>query len=563
MKNFWLLFLLGVVPAGAWILPKILSAPVAPPESRTLASAPGSTNYDLNLLYSPVAGQRYTYSFRREIILRGLDNNFPPITYEGKLHLDVIESGQTGFAALAKETIQGQPDTPVMVKVRADKKGDRVEIFSRPLAKDADRDHESVLKDLLSQLFFPLQSDTVGKYAAEFSPLEKSSGGFYRFKKTKLSYTDNKLLPKIVSSLHILEWSEKTKMPEEITGKESTSMGEGKTALASESGYQLKLLSVSPAGKIKKSLWAELKNSIPLNLAASTRPLSDHPEYASLNWPDLVRKLQVIDQLNASDKLKLFGDLVKFIQLDGKALTGLLAELKSQNAIKAGADSNLFQTVVGTLATVGTPEAQSALLEIYRDPDCPPSGKGSILGALTTTQSKADPGTIEFLADEMEKNANPDLAQGAAFALGAALEKVSSDSEAADPIARLLAAWANAKSISAQIALLDAMGNSGRAEFLPTLNKVLNGTGAPELRAKAVFSLRFIQAGSAKTLMATSLQDADDKVRTASVMAMAFATWSEIFRAALDGCISGEKVEPIKEACTDLRAKAPSTVASN
>src|SRR6185503_11910265 len=98
-------------------------------------------------------------------------------------------------------------------------------------------------------------------------------------------------------------------------------------------------------------------------------------------------------------------------------------------------------------------------------------GKGTILAALTTTQAQLSPSTRDFLLGETEGQNDVDLANGAAWALGSSLQGSPNDSNAQRSIASLQDAWGTALNAthpeSEELVLLDAMGNSGRNEFLP------------------------------------------------------------------------------------------------
>lgn len=562
MKKVWLLIAVVSLPAGAGLLAQLKtddSPPLRSPASEQVSFVSATTDA---FEFDPKAGERYEYDFKRDIVIRGLSKEMPAITYGGRLQIDVIEVSKDGFSALVSEQIIGQPKNSVIIKLLADKRGEKIQIFSRKLELETDRQHESVLKDLLAQLFFSSKVDTVGVFNARFEHL-KPENGFRRMKKTKFSYLSGENLPTIVSSEHWLKWNDKYRMPEEVQGAEATKLGAGETSLSSEAGYKIKLAEVMAAAKVKRSLWVSLNEPTSLRALASKQSMRDHPDYVSLSLPDLLNQLRSIEQLSPGEQLKLFGDLVKFLEMNGESLPAFLNALKAGDALRKGADSPLFQAVVGALATVGTPEAQAALRDLYYDPAVPVSGKGSILGSFTTTQAQPDDATRNFLADVMVNESNKDLAYGAGFAFGSALGGLEKSKDASDGVAQILSAWERAKSgnISDQISVLDIMGNSGREEFLPVLSSVIAGSGAPELRAKATFALRYIKTKAATQLLASSLMHPDSYLRTAAVAAIGFATWAEVFRQPIESCSVSETVLAIKSACAKVLESSPRIIA--
>ena len=195
------------------------------------------------------------------------------------------------------------------------------------------------------------------------------------------------------------------------------------------------------------------------------------------------------------------------------------------------------------------------MLKFYKDPDCPVSGKGTILAAFTTTQATLQPTTREFLATEMKSEANGDLAHGAAFALGASLQNTSNDAQSATALEQIRQSWqlltsqGSGGNLGDQLALLDAMGNSGRSEYLSELQKTIDESGNPDLRAKAVFALRFMSGSDATQMLSQHLTDADSKVRLASAEAISQARWNEEFREPLQTCAASELLARIQAVC--------------
>jgi hypothetical protein len=540
------LLVTAAVPAVAWRYLSSGPAGESVTMDRELASSASLVVAEEPLEFKPKAGSIYGYKFQRIIKITGLDNSIPPIEFSGEMRLHVTEVKEKSFIALVTEQVDGQPSNKVALRIQAALRGDQLQIFSAKPESEIDQQHISVAKDLLSLLFFPLRSDTTGNFQATFEALA-DEGEFKRLKKVKLAYL--KPAPaKIVSSSHILKWKKSLSMPEEVKGKDESALGSGE--ITSESSYQLKLsgvwIATAPAD------YAALTHAETLAIQPTKISLKDHPDYAKLDWGEISARLRSIARLSSSEQLALFGDLVKYLELDPSRIREIVALLRAERV--RGAASPLFQQVIGALATNGSPEAQAALVAIYQDPAIAVSGKGSILSALTTTQAALDLATRDFLAQTMASEQNKDLAMGAAFALGASLEKAPDDEQARDAVQRILAAWdASANSsIQDRLALLDVMGNSGRLEFFSAIATALRTSKESELRARSAFSLRFIASPSARELLASALNDADVGVRSGAAFAIQLAAWNEIFRTPVSSCSLNELDTQIRKICLEV-----------
>jgi hypothetical protein len=295
----------------------------------------------------------------------------------------------------------------------------------------------------------------------------------------------------------------------------------------------------------------------PLELTSRASDTEDNPLHAGLDWPTLLRRLSSVEQLAAGEQLKLFGDLVRMLRRKEAGVDDLLRALREADAIRRGPESALFRTVVGALASAGGTAAHRALTQLYSDPTIPVTGKGTILAAFTTTEAEIDRSTRKFLAERFGQETNRDLAEGAGFALGSALQKAANDSQARSAIQQVLNAYEATESLRGRLALLDVMGNSGRSEFLARLGTVIDTEKNSELRARAAFSLRFIRTDQAREKLGRALLNPDQRVRGAAVAAIRLAEWTETFRAPVRTCVNQEPVAQIQSSCRGLESDHP------
>lgn len=509
------------------------------------------------LRFHPAENFRYRYSFERKIEFRGFGNALPEVGYHGELTFDVLKAGEEGLEAVAQEKVEeyggGMPSPLVKLSLTAD--GTNLKMFTTgKTATEEERQHIAVTKDLLSLWAFPLRKDTVGSYEATVQA-QPAEAGQRVLKKTKLRYVEASA-PVIVHSSHWMRWDEKTSLPGDLRGEETTKMGQKKNDLFSRTTYRLRLIAVEKIGMVKNIQFTKAED---MSLQREALMLAEHPDYAGLNWQAVLAQLRELEKMSANEQLSVFGDLVRLLKKDPALLKKLLAELPEAD-LRAGADSALFKTVIGALATLGSPEAQAALRSIFDDPNCPVSGKGSILAAFTTTQAPATPETRAFLAAKMGSE-DKDVAQGAAFALGAALQGSAGDSAAVEKLRAAFRAERANNNLPGQLAMLDSMGNSGRAEYVPDLRETV-ASGNAELRARALFSLRFMNNAESADLISRGLSDPETMVRESATEAIKLASWNENFRAPLESCARGEKVSRIQASCGDILRAHPQ-MASN
>lgn len=528
----------------------------SPPGAMSPANLSGSQGF----LFHPTEKRRYLYTFERKIALHGLPSSNgvdPVISYHGELRLDVFHADSSGFEALASGRLAEHPvANPVVLRLRVNSRGDEIAMTGGVIRTDEERQQEAFLKDLIANWAFPLRSDTVGSYSAQFEPMP-SENGFSRMKKIKLTYSQATLQkPEIASSLHLLKWDDSLGLPYEIVGEESTRLGQGSVALSSESSYAIRFFKILPTSFVSESELARLSLPVSLDLNHSDR--AGRADHSQLSWAQVSDELRHLMSQDSAGRLKTFGDLVALLRSRGEVIPDILSLLQSENVLRLGAQSALFKAAVGALATVGSSEAQAAVLKLYQDPDCPVSGKGTILAALTTTQAGLTPTTRDFLASAVEGESNSDLSQGAAFALGASLRSAPDDSAREHAVELIKDEWETQGSatVGERLALLDVMGNSGSVEFLPALREAIN-SGDALVEAKAVFALRFVQSNDATLLLAQHLSDTDARVRQAAVDAIKLSSWNETFRKPLQTCSASDTAKQTQATCQTILQSAP------
>ena len=452
--------------------------------------------------------------------------------------------------------------SPTSIRIHMSTDGTNLQLFSDKKSSSRERDQLNILKDLLANWAFPVQSDTVGAYSATFSSLDGKSG-FLQKAKRKLLYLASAVAPEILHSENIMLWDMALGIPHSVRGVEELRLGKSASGIKTKSIYSIDFDHQAKGIGISAKELAGLRSKDSLLLVASTDK-SDHPDFNGINWEVVSNDLRRIQTLSKSERLKVFGDLTYLLRSQ-ESLLPQLTTLLTPDIIAQGASSALFSTIVGGLATVATPAMQAALVALYEDQNASVMAKGGVLSALTTTQATLDDTTKSFLENTMKTESNSDLAQGAGFALGASLQNASSSPAVDTAIASIQAEWNALQSnpnLGRELALLDTMGNSGRVEFYSDINSVINSASDSLARAKAVFSLRYYTTSAAVSTLSVSLQDADPKVRTAAVQAMQIAPWNEAFRGSLQKCSTSEVLSSLQNACTTVLMQAATHVSS-
>lgn len=505
--------------------------------------------------------QKIQYLYQKKIQIEGFGQQIPDIHIRGTFSIE--PKGKKGEVDeyIVSFDFQKPQNESVVAFVRYHQSNHNMELFIDSHSTKVDQENLNVLKDLLAQFFYLSNEDTVGMYRYQISKLANNSSNHQFLRKTKKEYLKGLRAPRIDEYVQQIELNQKS-VPIKIQVKERSSIGNQPYSLASNSNSKFEFVKMI-ASRQSAEVSEKFQQKVSLQLMATQLAVEQNPEYQKIHWPTVLEEIQKISQLSASEQLRVFGDLVKALRLDPTRVADLRKILFEKDVISKGAQSQKYQSIVGALATDGTWQSQEILVEAYQHPQNPQSGKGSILGALTTTQATLSEQTIEFLKQASEHDPDIDLRNGALFALGSAIEKVK---EPESEIRYLKRKWSEAlssKNLQQQLVVMDAMGNSGRVELFVEVSEQAIGASQTALRSKAVFALRGMNLSAARELLAKSLLDTDPSVRFGAASAMYQAPWSIEFASPISQCSKGESVDSIRTICTEVLQKVQSQVATN
>lgn len=519
-----------------------------------LTSAPGITpgrkQEASSLLYSVKTGVRYVYSFERHLQIHGMAES-PEISFQGNFYLDSLGTNSANWDFLLHADLStgvGFPEEKLRAAIGSTSA--TIKVYKNSENPFVDPQQRNLLRDLLSLWLFPLSEDSTSKYTAKFSQLSEN-----QWSKVKLKYALASA-PLIRRSDHLLTLDETERVPAEISGTEETQMGEGTQTLSSKSSYKLRLVRIEPLlvhADVRK--WGDpetfsLEISTPLKMTAA--------QIAAL-WKQSLQTLEHWNQLTNSERLQLFGELEKILRADpsyGTKLVGLL----SAGELQAG-KSDLFKLVVGDLATVGGEEGERALEEIYRQTS--PQGQGTILAAQASTEATLGSHEAIFLTQEMRTQEGNDLGWGAAFAYGSMLRGKNSTSSELNVVFEGFEKAKRSRDLEALMDWMDVMGNAGKAEFAPALIQQISTAALDSVKAKALFSLRFIDQEDARATLAKNLTSSTEAAREAAARAIQIAAWNASFVPALMDCKVNEVKPSIQEICSSTLAQHAEQISYN
>ena len=274
--------------------------------------------------FHPKPGYRYTYQFDRQIKITGMSREIPEIRYGGKLHMDIVKVDSKGFDALVSQVLHEHDQAgEVVFKLHINSVEKKVDLQVPTLHGEMDRQHADILKDLVANWMFTLESDTVGAYQADFSAMGIEDG-YPRYEKTKIAYirVAGPAKPDIVRSRHVLEWDSKQGVPHRVEGDEITRLGSGKMNFKSKSRYQIAFESISA---VKTHVLSQNYHSESLALTAESREEKARARFTAEDWPKLLNRLATVASLSSPEQLELFGDLSAFLAAHGEFLPDFLA----------------------------------------------------------------------------------------------------------------------------------------------------------------------------------------------------------------------------------------------
>jgi hypothetical protein len=225
-----------------------------------------------------------------------------------------------------------------------------------------------------------------------------------------------------------------------------------------------------------------------------------------------------LSALPSADRLAFFERARRALDVGQRELIAeVLAGIRGQSST-----SYEWRTGVGILAASANPEAQRALVELYRGSGRRLDEKLSILAGVSAGEGKPAAEWKDIFTSELKEGAEkggetPAIAvrEATLFALGSAIRKETDETKRRDLEKVLWREVSDARTVTAQISVLDAIGNSASKEFYQHIRTQAQST-EPRVRAKAVGAVRFLASELAKPIIDSARRDPSFVVRKAA-----------------------------------------------
>jgi HEAT repeat protein len=238
---------------------------------------------------------------------------------------------------------------------------------------------------------------------------------------------------------------------------------------------------------------------------------------------ELMAELLATDSIqNEADRLRAQSELMQPLSEAMRRMP--LAARMAGEALRSpkGLSEDRASTLIGSLMTAGTPEAQLELSRVVREPKVHEGIRRQALGQLGLVEQP----TAESVALARETLGSEDLDVRAtgSLALGSMTRSLRQSGQplASDNTALLLRLLREARTEVDKVLALDALGNAGSPEALAAVVAALEAPEAP-VRNSAVRALRQLPPGPADdAINRTLIRDPESMVREGAVFALGF-----------------------------------------
>jgi hypothetical protein len=492
----------------------------------------------------PEQGERWIYRFERKAMAEFGGRPWLSLKLGGRAAVEWVGAyGDHRFFLLTFETdrfeMQGESKagkkTFPQVRIEIDGAGKFREMRWADLegAKGLEprtEEEADFVKDLASQWLFFEESTRMGRAEVEWTE-NASSPTLISVSKRIVSYPERKEISRLDSN-H--EWvagvQDGMAKVERLEGSESFSLRSQSGDFNQQTSYRWLWTNTE---RLTKPLALRGVGGT-LNLADTRGVGKSEDKPFRINVASFDRQWAELSNMAPHARLRFFQEAKKAMDAGQTELvSAILRGVKGKKSM-----SIEWRTGIGVLAASSNPEAQKALLSLYREGSRAQDEKLSILAGVTAGEGSPVPEWKGVLENEIAA-APPVIAppagnasivthdeaavlrEASLYALGSALRKTE-DPDARQELATLL--WKeikDARSEPARVAVLEAIGNSGNTEYLSYVQEQA-GAESPRVRARAIGAVRFFAPEVARPLIEAGKSDPHPSVRKAAV-------WSEGF----------------------------------
>ena len=274
----------------------------------------------------------------------------------------------------------------------------------------------------------------------------------------------------------------------------------------------------------------------------STAFLKRKESIKKMGFTEFQEALFNLERMGRRERRKLARKLISALKSNPQLLSSFMDWANSVLG-----NPKLSAYALGILGSVGTPEAQQMLVDIYQEE----AGhlKNQVLNTLTLMKSPLSSDTRDFLRDQADAE-NSEISKGALFALGSGIASDANSQASQEDLRYLENSLANTSSQQDKMKYLDALGNAGSESSLATLKKYTADSNSM-IRAKAITSLRSIASEDVGSLYSKALYDSSARVRKAA--------WSNIkasssqYATLMSDCSAISSDADIQKECAQLQ----------
>jgi HEAT repeats len=314
-----------------------------------------------------------------------------------------------------------------------------------------------------------------------------------------------------------------------------------------------------PAFRIQVELSLELLEASTVASAALDRPLEDllatdvvlaaaegrsadqegdRDLVAGATVASLIDDLSRLPKDASKDRAAIQARLAALLRSEPKSIGETITRIRGKDAES--------QLLIAALAGAGTPETQSALVDLALDASLDKGTKEQVLANVVALDEPSRE-TAERLRPLLS-DPDPEVRAQAGLAIGATARKLGeTDPEAASAAtANLTRQVAQSTNEEEKLWAIRSLGNSGNPSALPPLTEAL-GSDATAMREAAAQSLRFIPGTEADRLISQTIaSDSSEDVRSAALFAARFRE-SELVDGAVESSARSDASEAVRQ----------------
>jgi hypothetical protein len=497
----------------------------------------------------PRAGERWVYRFERRVSVEYRNRPWLSLKMGGRatvepqgmhggnrFYLLRFEADRLELQGKAKNEVRKFPALRVEIDPAGKVRELRLALSGVEQGAPAE-ELKDTAKDLASQWLFFSDETRLGKTVPIFEVLSEKDGRRAIAKRIG-AYPNRPELSRLDSTHEWVSASEAARgreWVERIEGAENFLVPSANGDFEQKTSYRWLWLQTELAPRL-----AEVELGEPLRIAENSEQ-----EQASESAKRRIERAEFretwakLSDLPSLKRLAFFDRARRALDVgQGELVAEILAGVRGRPST-----SYEWRTGVGILASSASPEAQQALLGLYRESGRRLDEKLSILAGLAAGEGKPAAEWKDVLATELKdgavaletsvqssatgdktpaataftpKASDPAIAirEAALYALGSAIRKETDEPKRRDLEKVLWREISDARTVTAQLSVLEAIGNSASREFYDHIRTQARSQ-EPRVRAKAVSAVRFLASELAKPVLDSARQDPSPLVQKA------------------------------------------------